>query len=52
MFWLQVEQAVDAVLALMKKKEEPLNITEESHKIDVQITLKKIPKVKHKNIPL
>lgn len=47
-----MEQAVDAVLALMKKEDEPLNITDDKGKIDVQITLKQIPKVKHKNIPM
>lgn len=48
----QVEKAVDALLLLLKKKDERLNITDQPEKIDVQFTLKQIPKVKHKNIPL
>ncbi|XP_052820143.1 ribosomal L1 domain-containing protein 1-like [Mya arenaria] len=49
----QVEKAVTALLTLIEQKDSGVvDIVDQPGKIEVQLTLKKIPGVKHKNIPL
>lgn len=48
----QVQKAVTALLTLVKKTESTTNIVDQPEKIDLQLALKVIPKVKHKAIKL
>ncbi|XP_045215019.2 ribosomal L1 domain-containing protein CG13096-like [Mercenaria mercenaria] len=48
----RVEGAVDAVLTLLKTKDDSVSLVDQPKKIDLQFTLKQIPKLKHKNIQI
>lgn len=47
----KIEGAVDAVLTLMKAKDD-IGLVDLPKKIDLQFNIKRIPKIKHKNIPV
>lgn len=45
-------KAVDVLWSMLEKKQSAVNIVDQPEKVEVQLTMKKIPGVKHKNIHL